>query len=88
MEEPIIIDTQLHSDEAYDLFIALDMGDKERHNAMYHLEPLNRWAENSKAYLGNKIESAKTTSRTIERKLRDVEELPESESIKMIGEVE
>lgn len=36
----------------------------------------------------NKIESAKTTSRTIERKLRDVEELPESESIKMIGEVE
>ena len=36
----------------------------------------------------NKIESAKTTSRTIERKLRSVEELPESESIKLIGEVE
>ncbi len=35
----------------------------------------------------NKIESAKTTSRQIERKLRDVEELPESDSIKMIGEV-
>lgn len=35
----------------------------------------------------NKIESAKTTSRSIERKLRDVEELPESESIKLIGEV-
>ena len=36
----------------------------------------------------NKIESAKTTSRTIERKLRAVEELPESESIKLMGEVE
>lgn len=36
----------------------------------------------------NKIESAKTTSRQIERKLRDVESLPESESIKMIGEIE
>ena len=35
----------------------------------------------------NKIESAKTTSRQIERKLRDVEELPESDSTKMIGEV-
>ena len=35
----------------------------------------------------NKIESAKTTSRSIERKLRDVEELPESESVKMIGEI-
>ncbi len=36
----------------------------------------------------NKIESAKTTSRQIERKLKDVEELPESDSVKMIGEVE
>ena len=35
----------------------------------------------------NKIESAKTTSRSIERKLREVEELPESESVKLIGEV-
>ena len=35
----------------------------------------------------NKIESAKTTSRQIERKLKDVEELPESESVKLIGEV-
>lgn len=35
----------------------------------------------------NKIESAKTTSRSIERKLRDVEELPEAESVKLIGEV-
>ncbi|MBR6505676.1 DNA recombination protein RmuC [Candidatus Saccharibacteria bacterium] len=35
----------------------------------------------------SKIESAKTTSRTIERKLRDVEELPEAESVKMIGEI-
>lgn len=35
----------------------------------------------------NKIESAKTTSRQIERKLKDVEELPEGESIKLIGEV-
>ena len=35
----------------------------------------------------NKIDSAKTTSRTIERKLREVEELPESESVKLIGEV-
>ncbi|MBR3253557.1 DNA recombination protein RmuC [Candidatus Saccharibacteria bacterium] len=35
----------------------------------------------------NKIESARTTSRTIERKLKDVEELPESDSVKLIGEV-
>ena len=35
----------------------------------------------------NKIESAKTTSRQIERKLKDVEELPESESVKLIGEI-
>ena len=35
----------------------------------------------------NKIESAKTTSRVIERKLKNVEELPESESVKLIGEV-
>ena len=35
----------------------------------------------------NKIESAKTTSRQIERKLKTVEELPESESVKLIGEV-
>lgn len=35
----------------------------------------------------NKIESAKTTSRSIERKLKDVEELPESESVKLIGDV-
>jgi DNA recombination protein RmuC len=35
----------------------------------------------------NKIENAKTTSRQIERKLKDVEELPESESVKLIGEV-
>ncbi len=35
----------------------------------------------------NKIESAKTTSRQIERKLKNVEELPESESVKMIGEI-
>lgn len=35
----------------------------------------------------NKIDSAKTTSRSIERKLRDVEELPEVESVKMIGEI-
>ena len=35
----------------------------------------------------NKIESAKTTSRQIERKLRDVEELPEKESVKLIGEL-
>ncbi len=35
----------------------------------------------------NKIESAKTTSRQIEKKLRDVEELPEAESVKLIGEI-
>ena len=35
----------------------------------------------------NKIESAKTTSRQIEKKLKNVEELPESDSVKMIGEV-
>ena len=35
----------------------------------------------------NKIESAKTTSRQIERKLKNVEELPEKDSIKLIGEV-
>ncbi|MBQ3293461.1 DNA recombination protein RmuC [Candidatus Saccharibacteria bacterium] len=35
----------------------------------------------------NKIESAKTTSRQIERKLKTVEELPESDSVKLIGEV-
>jgi DNA recombination protein RmuC len=35
----------------------------------------------------NKIESAKTTSRSIERKLKNVEELPEADSVKLIGEV-
>lgn len=35
----------------------------------------------------NKIESARTTSRQIERKLKDVEELPENDSVKLIGEV-
>lgn len=35
----------------------------------------------------NKIENAKTTSRQIERKLKNVEELPENESIKLIGEI-
>ena len=35
----------------------------------------------------NKIESAKTTSRSIEKKLKNVEELPEAESVKLIGEV-
>ena len=35
----------------------------------------------------NKIENAKTTSRQIERKLKNVEELPESESVKLIGEL-
>ena len=35
----------------------------------------------------NKIESAKTTSRVIERKLKNVEELPEADSVKMIGEI-
>ena len=36
----------------------------------------------------NKIESAKTTSRQIERKLKNVEELPESDSVKLIGEID
>ncbi len=36
----------------------------------------------------NKIGSAETTSRQIERKLKSVESLPESESIKMIGDIE
>ena len=35
----------------------------------------------------NKIESAKTSSRQIEKQLKDVEELPETESVKLIGEV-
>ena len=35
----------------------------------------------------NKIESAKTTSRQIEKKLKSVEELPEKESVKLIGEI-
>lgn len=35
----------------------------------------------------NKIENAKTTSRQIERKLKNVEELPENESVKLIGEI-
>lgn len=35
----------------------------------------------------NKIESAKTTSRQIERKLKTVEELPEADSTKLIGKV-
>jgi len=35
----------------------------------------------------NKIETAKTTSRSIERKLRNVEELPEPDSVKLIGEI-
>lgn len=36
----------------------------------------------------NKIGSAEVTSRQIERKLKSVESLPESESIKMIGDIE
>ncbi|MBR0479979.1 DNA recombination protein RmuC [Candidatus Saccharibacteria bacterium] len=36
----------------------------------------------------NKIESAKTTSRQIERKLKDVEELPESEAANLIEGIE
>ena len=36
----------------------------------------------------NKIGSAEVTSRQIEKKLKSVESLPESESIKMIGDVE
>ena len=35
----------------------------------------------------NKIESAKTSSRRIERQLKDMEELPEKESVKLIGEI-
>ena len=35
----------------------------------------------------NKIESAATTSRQIERKLKNVEALPESDSVKMIGDI-
>ena len=35
----------------------------------------------------NKIEQAAHTSRQIEKKLKGVEELPEQESIKMIGEI-
>ena len=36
----------------------------------------------------NKIESAATTSRQIERKLKNVEALPESDSIKLIGKID
>lgn len=36
----------------------------------------------------NKIENAATTSRTIERKLRDVESLPDKESTKLIGDID
>lgn len=36
----------------------------------------------------NKISNAEVTSRQIERKLKDVEVLPESDSVKVIGEVE
>lgn len=36
----------------------------------------------------NKIESAKTTSRQIESKLKDVEELPVADSVKLKGEIE
>ena len=36
----------------------------------------------------NKIDSASTTSRQIERKLKSVETLPEAESVKMIGDIE
>ena len=35
----------------------------------------------------NKIESAATTSRQIERKLKNVESLPESDSVKLIGKI-
>lgn len=35
----------------------------------------------------NKIGSAETTSRQIERKLKDVESLPESDSMKLIGDI-
>ena len=36
----------------------------------------------------NKIESAATTSRQIERKLKNVEALPESDSVKLIGDID
>ena len=36
----------------------------------------------------NKIENAATTSRTIERKLRDVESLPDKQSTKLIGKID
>lgn len=36
----------------------------------------------------NKIESAATTSRQIEKKLKNVEALPESDSVKLIGDVD
>ena len=36
----------------------------------------------------NKIDQAATTSRQIERKLKDVEELPENDSVKRIGKIE
>ena len=35
----------------------------------------------------NKIESARVSSRQIERQLKEVEELPEQESVKLIGEI-
>ncbi len=35
----------------------------------------------------NKIETAKVSSRQIERQLKDVEELPEAESVKLIGDI-
>ena len=36
----------------------------------------------------NKIESAATTSRQIEKKLKDVESLPEPDSVKLIGDID
>lgn len=36
----------------------------------------------------NKIDQAATTSRQIERKLKDVEALPETDSVKLIGDIE
>ena len=36
----------------------------------------------------NKIDAAATTSRQIERRLKDVESLPASESTKLIGDVD
>ena len=53
----------------------------------WHLGDLLEGVQKKLQESANKIDDAKTTSRTIERKLRDVEELPESESIKLIGEV-